>query len=207
MAEASRYNVSDDDAGLEKGVLKNKSGIKNEKRLQNVESLLLIDAIAHFTRLAKEGKIVFDLSLIFEIQRYFLGNLYDWAGKVRKVEISKDGVLFAPVIRINDSLKKFEKLLQKNQPRKGDSKKQIAQKLAIIHNEFNAIHPFREGNGRTIRLFMDLMAVNADYQPIDFGKSSKKSYIFACQRGIVLDHSKMERVIYKGLRKNNKKYE
>ncbi|MBU0706165.1 Fic family protein [Patescibacteria group bacterium] len=199
MAEPSRYNVGGDQAPSE--ILKNKLRIKDQQALEDTESVLFSDTYEYFLAKLNEGKLEFNIALIFDVHKYFLGPLYSWAGKVRSVQISKDGVLFCKAAHIESALKEFENLLRKGLPGKSDSKSAVAEKLAIIHCEFNAIHPFREGNGRTIRLFLDLVALNCDYSLIDFGKTSKKTYIEACIAGMNQDYSKMKSIIYKGLRK------
>jgi len=78
-------------------------------------------------------------------------------------------------------------------------KREIATKLAFIHNELNVIHPFREGNGRTLRLFLDLISNNISYLPIEWSKSTIKTYFDACRAGMKGDNKPMEKVIYKGL--------
>ena len=201
MAEHSRYHVSAKKAGISKGVLKNKLGIKDQNKLNDAETLLLADSYTHFFELLKENKVEFDLSLLFSIHKYFFETLYAWAGKVREVDISKDGMLFAPVKFIDKSLKDFKILLNKNLPQQSDSKNSISKKLTIIHNEFNIIHPFREGNGRTIRLFLDLMVFNLGYDPIDWGKKSNADYLKACIKGASGKHDEMTKIIKKGLKK------
>jgi cell filamentation protein len=201
MAAHSRYDVSREGAGIDKnGVLINKLGILDQKELDDAETLLLKDSYAHFFELLSRRKIVFDLSLLFTIHKYFLDTLYAWAGKVRGVDISKSGALFAPVAHIISSLQTLEILIQTHLPKRTDSKKRISEKIAIIHNELNAIHPFREGNGRTIRLFLDLMVADLSLHPVNW---SVKGYMDACQKGMSQDHSKMARIIY---RDNSKKY-
>lgn len=199
MVEPSRYNVGGD----EENILKNKLGIKDVKTLEDTETLLLSDAYEHFFEKIEKYEIKFNLELIFEIHKFFLAPLYSWAGKIRTVEISKDGILFASYSQITKALKTFEKLLNKNLPKSGNNKKEVAKKLAIIHCEFNAIHPFREGNGRTIRLFLDLIAVKVGFDIIDFGKSKRDTYIAACIAGMQQKYDLMERLFYKGLKKNN----
>jgi cell filamentation protein len=75
--------------------------------------------------------------------------------------------------------------------------------MAWIHTEFNFIHPFREGNGRTIRLFLDLLAVHCGYEPINYSTSTKTEYINACIAGMSKNYKPMEKVMNKGL-KNRK---
>jgi len=199
MAEASRYNVGGDEAASE--ILKNKLGIKDQKALEDTETVLLSDTYEYFLEKLETDKLKFDTDLIFDIHKYFLSTLYSWAGKTRNVQISKDGVLFCKAEHIENVMKDFSKLMKKLLSKKPDNKSDFAEKLASIHCEFNAIHPFREGNGRTIRLFLDLLALENDYDLIDFGKTTKKSYIEACIAGMSGNCSKMKSVIYKGLRR------
>jgi cell filamentation protein len=58
----------------------------------------------------------------------------------------------------------------------------------------NAIHPFREGNGRTLRLFLDLLAGNAGYEPVDFTQVPDEKYIEACRRGMIQEYEQMEKL-------------
>lgn len=198
MAEHFRYNVGKDD-GHE--VLPNKLGITDLKTLEDVETLLLSDAYNHFLERLNAGNLKFNVKLIFEIHKYFLSTLYPWAGKSRTVEISKGGTLFCASLQIPKELKKFDELLKQNLLLHQDTEEQVCAKLAFIHCEFNAIHPFREGNGRTIRVFLDLLALNAGFNMIDYSKNSQKNYIQACIAGMQKDYSKMKKVISKGLKK------
>ncbi len=199
MAAPSRYEVSDEGAGIDKhGVLINNLGIKDQKELDDAETLLLKDSYTYFFELLSKKKVVFDLPFLFEIHKYFLGILYPLAGKVRGVDISKSSTLFAPVSYIAASIKGLERLIQSHLPNKIDSKKRISEKIAIIHNEFNAVHPFREGNGRTIRLFLDLMVADLNLHPVDW---NVKGYMLACKKGLSQDHTKMINLIYRDISK------
>lgn len=204
MGGLSRYNVSKKEAGLEGGVLKNKLGITGQQKLDDTETILLSDAYTHFSTLLEQRRIVFNLALLFNIHKFFLNTLYSWAGKVRTIDISKNGMLFAPARYINNTLKQFENTLKKYLPNEKDTKRKVAKKLAVIHNEFNAIHPFREGNGRTIRLFLDLLAAHLGYDPINWGKTKRGRYIKACAEGMARRHKTMEQFIYRGLAKKTK---
>lgn len=199
MAEHSRYSVS----GLEsEGVLKNKLNIKDQKTLEDVETILFSDAYKYFFELLEKGKITFNINFIIQIHSYSLKTLYSWAGKARTVEISKNGILFCASLQIKKNLLAFEKILKENIPSKSDDAKSVSKKLSVIHCEFNAIHPFREGKGRTIRLFLDLLAASMGFNPIDFSKSSQEAYIKGCIAGMSKDYSKMQKIIQKGLSKS-----
>lgn len=198
MAEPSRYNSSDNETN---DVLKNKLGISKENDLHEAENILLKDSYRHFFDEMEKNKLSFNSELLIQIHHYFLGSLYAWAGKFRTVDISKNNVLFASSRFIPDLLKDFDQQLPKSIPNKDDSKKEIAEKLAFIHNELNAIHPFREGNGRTLRLFLDLISNHLSYHPIEWNKSTTKAYFDACQAGMKGDNKPMEKVVFKGLTK------
>ncbi|NIA18464.1 MAG: hypothetical protein GWO85_00040 [Simkaniaceae bacterium] len=200
MAEPSRYSVGGDESAKD-GILKNKLEIKDQKTLEDTETLLLKDSYEYFLGLLEKGNLKFDQKLIFEINKYFLETLYSWAGKSRTVEISKNGVLFCASSQINVALEKLDEILGTHLPSEKDSKKEVGEKLSVIHCEFNAIHPFREGNGRTIRLFLDLLAASLGFDVIDFAKTSQENYINGCKLGMNMEYDKMSRIIYKGLSK------
>jgi len=198
MAMHSRYSTGEEES---QEILKNRLGIQDQATLDDTETLLLADTYEYFFGLLEKGKIKFNLKLVFEINKYFLTTLYDWAGKIRTVEMSKGGILFCASSQIRRALKVLEKIIMGNQILPDESIDAVSGKLAVIHCEFNAIHPFREGNGRTGRIFLDLMAASNGYQPIDFGKSAKTGYIRACVAGMQGNYSPMAKIIKKGLSK------
>jgi len=201
MVGHSRYNVTNKKAGIENGVLKNKLGIYKQKELEDAETILLADAYEFFLSKGNVDAIKFDVEFLFSIHKYFLGTLYDWAGRTREVNISKGNMMFAAVNHLDSSLRSLDKILKKNLPHTQDTKNEIAYKVAFIHNEYNAIHPFREGNGRTIRLFLDLLALSIGYQMIDWNPKSKNDYIKACIAGTIGNHKPMQDFILKRLKK------
>ncbi|MFA5842098.1 MAG: Fic family protein [Candidatus Gracilibacteria bacterium] len=197
MGVVSRYNVGGDEADI----LKNKLGITNPKELEDAETVLLTDSYDYFLKLLEQGKLKLNLELLFEIHAYFLGTLYPWAGKIRHVNISKNNAFFAPAKQISNALKQFELDFKKHKPKVKDSKKDLAKKLAFIHAELNVIHPFREGNGRTIRLFLDLMAVSVGYELLNFTEVSESDYIEACRKGMLQEYQPLESLFLKLLKK------
>ena len=201
MVELSRYNVSDEQAGIDQGVLKNKLGYTTQKDLNDAETILQIDAYKYFFDLTQNRQFVFDTDLLFEIHKYFFEALYGWAGTVRSVDISKGEMLFAPARYILSSLEELNRIIRNNIPVSSDSIKQIAEKLALIHNEFNVVHPFRDGNGRAIRLFLDLLGYTLGYNPIDYG--DRKEYLAACVAGALKNNDPMRKIIAAGLQKRS----
>lgn len=92
------------------------------------------DAYKHFFDLAQTRQFVFGNDLLFEIHKYFFETLYDWAGMVRTVDISKGEMLFAPVKYLINSLEELNRIIQNNTPTSSDSLTLIAERLATIHN-------------------------------------------------------------------------
>lgn len=135
---------------------------------------------------------------MFEIHTFFLAPLYLWAGKIKRINISKNDVLFAPSEYLEKSLNEFGHILTRHLPTSRETKTVVAQKLAFIHNELNILHSFREGNGRTIRLFLDPLATHVGYKPIDWEVVSHQVYIQACQMGMASEHDPMKKIVYKG---------
>jgi cell filamentation protein len=201
MVGHSRYNVTNRKAGIDKGILKNKLGLASQKELEDAETILLADAYKFFLSKRNLDTVVFDTKFLFSIHKYFLGTLYEWAGKKREVNISKGEMMFASVNHLDVSLKYLDEVLKENIPKKMNSREKIAHKIAFIHNEYNAIHPFREGNGRTIRLFLDILISSIGYEMIDWSPKSKNDYIKACISGAIGSHKPMTDFFLKRLKK------
>lgn len=109
-------------------------------------------------------------------------------------------MMFAAANFLPQSINYLGQVILENLPEKPCSTKDLAQFLALVHNEFNAIHPFREGNGRTIRLFLDLMALSFDHDFVDYETFEEKTYINACIEGVKGNHKPMEEIMLRGLK-------
>ncbi len=103
-----------------------------------------------------------------QIHAYLFGGLYDFAGKIRQKNISKNGFQFAVAKYLGDTLKQIEQMPEK-------TFEQIADKYI----EMNVAHPFMEGNGRSMRIWLDLMLKKNLKKCVDWSKISKKDYIQA----------------------------
>lgn len=110
------------------------------------------------------------------IHRYLFEDIYDFAGRIRDINISKGGFRFAPVMYLQESLKHIDKMLQSNFD-------EIIEKYV----EMNIAHPFREGNGRSMRIWLDLMLKKELKVVIDWSKVDKEDYLSAMQRSVVKD--------------------
>lgn len=199
MVELSRYNASDEQAGISHGVLKNKLGYTKQKDLDDAETILQADAYEHFLDLSHTSKFTFNIKFLFEIHRYFFQPLYTWAGSVRTVDISKGEMLFAPVRYLSASVEELDRIMRDNTVQSSDRKADIAKKLALIHNEFNVVHPFRDGNGRTIRLCIDIILYTLDFEPMHY--DNREEYLAACVAGALQQNESMQKYIHARLRK------
>jgi len=110
------------------------------------------------------------------IHRYLFEELYAFAGKVREVNISKGNFRFAPVMYLKPSLEHIDAMPQNDVD-------------AIIEKyvEMNIAHPFREGNGRAMRIWLDLMLKKELKQVIDWNRVDKEDYLSAMERSVVKD--------------------
>lgn len=134
--------------------------------------------------------------------RRWLGNLYDWAGQERSVNLSKADFYFAAAQQIPHLLNDLDKnYLSHLTPCTGMTASALAEAIAIVHVEFILIHPFREGNGRLSRLLADVMAVQADHEPLDYSSwdANKPAYFAAIQMGLDRNYRPMTALVANAL--------
>lgn len=144
-------------------VLQNKLDISDPELIDALEQELLADAV-YKAICELETDFRFTKEFIYELHRNWLGKLYEWAGRPRTVNISKKEVTYCPAGNIEKELDRFAKeVLSNYTPCSFSSRREIASAIAIVHGEFEIIHPFREGNGRIGRLIATLMANQAGY--------------------------------------------
>lgn len=110
------------------------------------------------------------------IHKYLFEEIYEFAGKVRTVNIAKGEFRFAPVMYLEPSLEYIDKMPQ-------ITFEQIIEKYV----EMNIAHPFREGNGRATRIWLDLILKKEIRQVIDWNLVDKEEYLSAMQRSVVKD--------------------
>lgn len=142
-------------------VLVNKLGIQNQSELNSVERqfVLLKSSQAEQETIFKN----IDFNFYKKLHKQLFGDLYEWAGTVRSMNISKKGTIFCnfeDIERIGTL--KFQRLAEQNYL-KGLTKSRFIDELTEFYHDMNMLHPFREGNGRTLRLFITLLVRNAGY--------------------------------------------
>ena len=109
-----------------------------------------------------------------QIHAYLFGGLYDFAGKIRTLNISKDGFKFAPVRFLDGTLSAIEKMPENT-----------FEQIAAKYIEMNVAHPFMEGNGRTTRIWLDLMLKKNINKCVDWSKIPKKDYFAGMIKSVV----------------------
>ena len=111
-----------------------------------------------------------------EIHRALFEDIYEFAGKMRNVNIAKGSFRFVPVIYLADSIKSIERMPQSNFD-------EIIEKYV----EMNVAHPFREGNGRSTRIWLDMILKQELQQVVDWSKVDKDDYLLAMERSPIKD--------------------
>ena len=116
------------------------------------------------------------LSALQAIHQYLFGEIYDFAGQIRTVNMAKGNFRFAPVMYLEAALKNIEKMPQ-------STFDEIVEKYV----EMNIAHPFREGNGRSTRIWLDLMLKAALQKVVDWSRIDKEDYLLAMERSPIKD--------------------
>lgn len=157
-------------------VLKNKLNIRDNKLLKTAEEEITL--IKQMELLKNPIKGNFSKAHLMNIHKFIFEDIYLFAGKIRREQISKADTLFYPPNLIDRELDKvFAKIKEKNMLKETDREK-VFDNLAYVMAELNIIHPFREGNGRSIREFIRLMAKRMGYD-LNWGNIDKEELLEA----------------------------
>ena len=205
MTADNRYDVSDlPEAQFEPGsnglVLKNLIRITSKQVMDVAEARALEQAMDVLLRTYSETHR-FTATDLCDCHRTWLGNIYEWAGRYRRVNVSKDGFPFAAATQVPVMMDQFERdVLRRYTPCMFASRADVVHALAETHVELVLIHPFRDGNGRLARVLSSLMALQAGLPLLDFGLmagTGKTAYIAAIQAGLDKHYAPMERLFGK----------
>ena len=115
-------------------------------------------------------------STLQAIHKYLFEDIYDFAGELRGVNIAKGNFRFAPLMYLQAALENIEKMPQSNFD-------EIVEKYV----EMNIAHPFREGNGRSTRIWLDHILKNEIGKVVDWSKVDKEDYLLAMERSPIKD--------------------
>lgn len=158
-------------------VLENKLNITDQVELNKAEEKI---SKIKAKKLFDSGKIekikVGTFAGLKQIHKYLFEDIYDFAGKLRTVNIAKGNFRFAPVMYLAQSLKQIDKMPQSNFD-------EIVEKYV----EMNIAHPFREGNGRATRIWLDLIFKKELKKVVDWNKIDKADYLSAMERSPIKD--------------------
>ena len=158
-------------------MLNNKLGITNQVELAKAEERI---SKANAKRLYDSGDIN-DLEIgtykgLADIHNYLFDDIYDFAGKTRTVNISKGNFRFAPVMYLEVSLNHIDSMPQAT-----------IEEIVAKYVEMNIAHPFREGNGRSTRIWLDLILKKELGKVVDWNLIDKDNYLSAMERSPVND--------------------
>ena len=140
-------------------ILKNKLHIQDEKILEQAELELSEYASLHI----EYTEPPYDLQYLKNIHYSLFSDLYEWAGELRQVDSSKGDTRFCTFSRIEVEANKLFKQLQSQNYFQHIEKQKLIMQLADFYCELNVIHPFREGNGRTQRIFFEHLLAYCGY--------------------------------------------
>lgn len=178
-------------------VLKNLLGITCKAELEHIEEVcfecLIEEAMRRF-----DSDHRFTVRDLLWLHKFWLGEVFIWAGTYRSVNIGKGGFLFAAAAHVPELMRQFEnQQLTRLTPCRFTNIQEVAAALAEVHVELVLIHPFREGNGRIARLLSVLMALQAGLPPLDFSEiqgEKREGYFSAVQAGMDRNYQLMAKI-------------
>lgn len=167
-------------------VLRNSLGIKDDSTLTQAErelSELSADAIDF-------ALPPYNLAYLKSLHKRLFSDLYDWAGELRTVDISKSTTHFCTVSRIEPEANKLFDALARANWFEGMSRPALISACSELFGDLNMVHPFREGNGRSQRILFEHLIVNAGYE-IDWWGIEMNQWIQANIDAVVCDYRAM----------------
>lgn len=158
-------------------MLENKLGITNPAELARIEEKISKKkALELFESGSLDELDAGTFEALARIHQHLFEEIYDFAGKTRNVNLAKGNFRFASVMYLEAALKNIERMPQSTYD-------EIIEKYV----EMNIAHPFREGNGRSTRIWLDLMLKKELHQVIDWSKVYKDDYLLAMERSPIRD--------------------
>lgn len=200
--QQGRYAISDlfegqFEPGSKGRVLHNLRGVRLKREMDRVEGEELVRTFRKLIGLYDINHR-FSADDLCSMHGEWLGNIYEWAGKYRQLNLAKGNFTFAASHAIPALMTEFEKqCLAVYTPCRMTVRRDVVYALAVVHVELLLIHPFREGNGRLARMLASLMALQAELPPLDFKllKGRKKEeYFIAVRSGLGRNYDAMAKI-------------
>jgi len=158
-------------------VLQNKLNISDSAELARIEEKLSKKKAVELFESGYLDKLeAGKFTSLAAIHKFLFGEVYDFAGQVRDVNIAKGNFRFAPVIYLQAALENIDKMPQGT-----------FEEIISKYVEMNVAHPFREGNGRSARIWLDLMLKKELNLVVDWSKVDKDDYLLAMERSPIKD--------------------
>ena len=158
-------------------MLENKLGITDSTELARLEEKVSKQkALQLFETGELDRMAAGTYQSLAKIHKYLFEDIYEFAGKMRNVNLAKGNFRFVPVMYLEEALQHIDKMPQ-------TSFEQIVEKYV----EMNVAHPFREGNGRSMRIWLDLLLKKEVKLVIDWSKVDKDDYLLAMERSPIKD--------------------
>lgn len=170
-------------------VLKNRLNIKNFDLLVLAEK----DITDISANLIEFSLPPYDLNYLCSIHRQLFSDIYDWAGELRDIDISKMDTRFCTVNRILPESDKIFSSLAKQNYLEGLERPALVKWAAEYYGEINMLHPFRDGNGRAQRILIEHIVVNAGFE-IDWTDIQTDEWLAANIDSVVCDYRKLAKV-------------
>ena len=177
MKSALLWYTYDKELGDAKMALENKLGLTNSADLaREEERISKKKAVELFENGMLNSLPAGRFATLQKIHKYLFDDIYDFAGEIRTVNLAKGNFRFAPMMYLQAALENVEKMPQSNFD-------EIIEKYV----EMNVAHPFREGNGRSTRIWLDHILKTEIGKVVDWSKADKEDYLLAMERSPIKD--------------------
>ena len=158
-------------------MLENRLGITNEVELNKEEERITkLKALELFDTNKINDFEVGTTKGLSDIHKYLFSDVYEFAGKIRDMNLSKGNFRFAPSMYLEEALNKIDNMPEDN-----------FDNIVKKYIEMNIAHPFREGNGRSTRIWLDKMLKKELGKVVDWSKVNKEEYLLAMERSPIKD--------------------
>jgi cell filamentation protein len=184
------------------GTLKNNLGISDPDKLRAAEYRITETRMRMLEeRPLKPGANGYDLEYLQRVHHYIARDVYPWAGRLRTVDMVKGGTPFVRADELNETGKRFFDELRHENGFRGLPKDAFVDRFARFYADLNALHPFREGNGRSTRIVLSVIAREAGYS-LDQTRidNDKGAWNEAAKRSATYDLSGIKEIFNEAIR-------